>query len=46
MPGIGNIVGAALGGLIGYGVYRIDKHRLDKIEKKYSKENKKEEKKK
>ena len=46
VPGIGNIVGAALGGLIGYGIYRIDKHRLDKIEKKYSKENKKEEKKK
>ena len=38
VPGIGNIVGAALGGLIGYGIYRIDKQRLDKIEKKYSKE--------
>ena len=35
VPGIGNIVGGVLGGLIGYGLYRIDKHRLKKIEKKY-----------
>ena len=31
VPGIGNVVGAALGGIIGYGLYRIDKHRLDKV---------------
>lgn len=40
VPGIGNIVGGALGGLIGYGLYRIDKHRLKKIEKKYQEQNK------
>ena len=39
VPGIGNIVGGALGGLIGYGLYRIDKHRLKKIEKKHKDEN-------
>ena len=37
IPGIGTLLGAgiggALGGLIGYGAYRIDKHRLKKIEK-------------
>ena len=45
VPGIGNVVGAALGGLIGYGIYRIDKYRLDKIEEKYNEDNKKENKK-
>ena len=45
VPGIGNIIGAALGGLIGYGIYRIDKYRLDKIEEKYNEDNKKENKK-
>lgn len=40
VPGIGNIVGGVLGGLIGYGLYRIDKHRLKKIEKKYQEQNK------
>ena len=45
VPGIGNIVGGALGGLIGYGLYRIDKHRLNKIERKY-KDKEKEDKKK
>ena len=30
VPGIGNVIGAALGGIIGYGLYRIDKHRLNK----------------
>ena len=39
VPGIGNIAGAALGGLIGYGLYRIDKHRLKKIEKKYQEQD-------
>ena len=39
VPGIGNIVGCALGGLIGYGLYRIDKHRLKKIEKKYQEQD-------
>ena len=33
VPGVGNIVGAALGGLLGYGAYRLDKYRLNKIEK-------------
>lgn len=31
VPGIGNVIGAALGGIIGYGLYRIDKHRLNKV---------------
>lgn len=39
VPGIGNIIGAAVGGLIGYGVYRFDNHRLKKIIKKYQEEN-------
>ena len=30
VPGIGNVVGAALGGMIGYGIHKYDKHRLDK----------------
>lgn len=30
VPGIGNAIGVALGGIIGYGLYRIDKHRLKK----------------
>lgn len=34
VPGIGNAIGVALGGLIGYGLYRIDKHRLNKALKK------------
>ncbi len=38
VPGLGNVVGAALGGLIGYGVYRIDRHRLNKILKKRKEE--------
>jgi isocitrate dehydrogenase kinase/phosphatase len=33
VPGIGNVVGAVVGGLAGYGLYKIDKHRLDEIEK-------------
>ena len=37
VPGIGNVIGAALGGLIGYGIYRVDKHRLDKIQNKKKK---------
>ena len=44
IPGIGKYIGAALGGLIGYGAYRIDKHRLNKIEKKREKEKKEKEK--
>ena len=31
VPGIGNVIGLALGGLIGYGLYRYDKHRLKKV---------------
>ena len=34
VPGIGNAIGLALGGLIGYGIYRADKHRLNKVLKK------------
>ena len=45
IPGIGTLIGAgvggALGGVIGYGAYRIDKHRLNKIEKKEKEEKKK-----
>ena len=37
VPGIGNVIGAALGGLIGYGIYRVDKHRLDTIQQKKKK---------
>ena len=33
VPGIGNAIGAALGALIGYGIYRVDKHRLNKTTK-------------
>ena len=33
VPGIGNAVGAALGALIGYGIYRVDMHRLNKATK-------------
>ena len=43
IPGIGNIIGAgigmAVGGIIGYGVYRFDNHRLKKVLKKYQEEN-------
>ena len=31
VPGIGNAIGIALGGIIGYGLYKIDKHRLNKV---------------
>ena len=37
VPGIGNAIGLALGGLIGYGIYRADKHRLNKVLKKKKK---------
>lgn len=40
VPGIGNLIGGALGGLIGYGIYRIDKHRLKKLDKKHKDKNK------
>ena len=33
VPGIGNIVGAAVGGLAGYGLHKIDKYRLHQVEK-------------
>ncbi len=33
VPGIGNIVGAAVGGLAGYGLHKIDKYRLRQVEK-------------
>lgn len=39
VPGIGNIVGAAVGSAIGYGLYRIDKHRIKTIEKKNKQDN-------
>ena len=41
VPGVGNVVGAALGGLIGYGIHRIDKHRLNKALEKQKKMRKK-----
>ena len=37
VPGIGNAIGIALGGLIGYGLYRYDNHRLNKVMKKRKK---------
>ena len=36
-PGIGNAIGIALGNLIGYGIYKIDNHRLNKAKKKQEK---------
>ena len=33
VPGIGNIIGAAVGGLAGYGLHKIDKYRLRQVEK-------------
>lgn len=38
VPIIGNVVGVAVGGLVGYGVYRIDRHRLNKALRKAKKE--------
>ena len=38
VPIIGNVVGVAVGGLVGYGVYRIDRHRLNKALKKAKEE--------
>ena len=37
VPGIGNAIGIALGNLIGYGIYKIDNHRLNKAIKKQEK---------
>lgn len=37
VPGIGNAIGLALGNLIGYGIYKIDNHRLNKAIKKQEK---------
>ena len=37
VPGIGNAIGLALGNLIGYGIYKIDNHRLNKAKKKQEK---------
>ena len=37
VPGIGNAIGIALGNLIGYGIYKIDNHRLNKAIKKQKK---------
>lgn len=37
VPGIGNAIGIALGNLIGYGIYKIDNHRLNKAKKKQEK---------
>ena len=37
VPGIGNVIGAALGGIIGYGFYRADMNRLNKVQKKKEK---------
>ena len=31
VPGIGNVVGATLGGIIGYGIHKYDEHRLDTV---------------
>ena len=33
VPGIGNIVGGAVGALAGYGLHKIDKYRLEQVEK-------------
>ena len=32
VPGVGNLVGAAIGGLTAYGLHQIDKYRLEQIE--------------
>lgn len=44
VPGLGNVIGAALGGLVGYGISKIDERRLKNIEKKYLKEKDKKDK--
>ena len=31
VPGIGNVVGSTLGGIIGYGIHKYDEHRLDTV---------------
>ena len=38
VPGIGNVIGAALGGLVGYGLYKIDEKRLKNVQKEYFKQ--------
>ena len=42
VPGIGNVVGATLGGIIGYGIHKYDEHRLDTVLEKIKKLEKKE----
>ena len=31
VPGVGNVVGAVIGGIIGYGLHKYDEHRLDTV---------------
>jgi phosphomevalonate kinase len=37
-PGIGNVIGGTLGYFIGKGIAKYEKHKINKIEKKYAKE--------
>ena len=31
VPGVGNVVGAVIGGIVGYGLHKYDEHRLDTV---------------
>ena len=42
VPGVGNVVGAALGGLIGYGLHKFDKLRYNAVKEKEELEEKEE----
>ena len=41
VPGVGNVVGAVIGGIIGYGLHKYDEHRLDTVLEKNKKIRKK-----
>ena len=31
VPGVGNVVGAVIGGIVGYGLHKYDEQRLDTV---------------